>query len=110
MLGKGIVAQFHGDMAAQAAADHFDKVFRQKEIPAAIAVVMIDDTAVMASKLLVECKLVDSGGEGKRMIKQGGASIDGQKLTDPKAMVSPRDGSVVKVGKRKFARLSVRKR
>jgi len=110
MLGKGIVAQFHGDMAAQAAADHFDKVFRQKGIPAEIAVVMIDDTAVMASKLLVECKLVDSGGEGKRMIKQGGASIDGQKLTDPKAMVSPRDGSVVKVGKRKFAKLSVRKR
>ncbi len=110
MLGKGVVAQFHGDMAAQAAADHFDKVFRQKEIPAEIAVVMIDDTAVMASKLLVECKLVDSGGEGKRMIKQGGASIDGQKLTDPKAMVSPRDGSVVKVGKRKFAKLSVRKR
>ena len=44
------------------------------------------------------------------MIKQGGASIDGEKLTDPMAMVTPRDGAVVKVGKRKFAKLSVRKR
>ncbi len=71
---------------------------------------VIGDEALMASKLLMECKLVASGGEGKRMIRQGGASIDGQKLTDPQAMVSPRDGAVVKVGKRKFAKLSVRKR
>ncbi|MCH7918604.1 MAG: tyrosine--tRNA ligase [Planctomycetes bacterium] len=109
LLGKAIVAQFHHDAAACAAADHFDKVFRQKEVPAEIAVVVIGDEALMASKLLMECKLVASGGEGKRMIRQGGASIDGQKLTDPKAMVSPRDGAVVKVGKRKFAKLSVRK-
>lgn len=109
LLGKAIVAQFHHDAAARAAADHFDKVFRQKEVPAEIAVVVIGDEALMASKLLMECKLVASGGEGKRMIRQGGASIDGQKLTDPKAMVSPRDGAVVKVGKRKFAKLSVRK-
>ncbi len=110
LLGKAVVAQFHHDAAAQAAADHFDKVFRQKGIPAEIAVVVIGDEALMASKLLLECNLVASGGEGKRMIRQGGASIDGQKLTDPQAMVSPRDGAVVKVGKRKFAKLSVRKR
>ncbi|MCH8217523.1 MAG: tyrosine--tRNA ligase [Planctomycetes bacterium] len=110
LLGKAVVAQFHHDAAAQVAADHFDKVFRQKGIPAEIAVVVIGDEALMASKLLLECNLVASGGEGKRMIRQGGASIDGQKLTDPQAMVSPRDGAVVKVGKRKFAKLSVRKR
>jgi len=39
------------------------------------------------------------------MIKQGGASIDGKKLDDPNADIILKDGMVVRVGKRKFARL-----
>jgi len=107
LLGKKIVAQFYDAIAADAAAAHFEQVFAQKQLPDEIPEVQISGESIMASKLLLHCGLVSSGGEAKRMVKQGGASIDGEKLTDPSAEIIPVDGMVVRVGKRKFARLSV---
>jgi tyrosyl-tRNA synthetase len=106
-LGRTIVAQFYDDAAAAAAAAHFDKVFKQKEIPDDMPVVKLSLEPVMAAKLLVVCELVASGGEGKRMVKQGGVSVDGRKIIDPNEEITPREGMVVQVGKRRFARLSV---
>jgi tyrosyl-tRNA synthetase len=106
-LGKTIVAQFYDEQAAQGAAGHFDKVFKQKEIPDDMPVVTLAPDSMMASKLLVACGLVASGGEGKRMVKQGGVSVNGQKIKDPNLDITPEDGMVVQVGKRKFARVAV---
>jgi len=41
------------------------------------------------------------------MIKQSAASIDGKKLNNPNAEITPKDGMVIRVGKRRFARLKV---
>jgi len=41
------------------------------------------------------------------MIKQSAAGIDGKKLDDPNVEITPKDGMVIRVGKRKFARLKV---
>ena len=105
-LGKTIVAQFYDQKAADEAAAHFDKVFKQKEIPDDMPVVSLAAESIMASKLLVALSLVTSGGEGKRMVKQGGVSVDGQKVTDPNQQITPAHGMVVQVGKRKFARVA----
>ena len=107
LLGKTIVAQFYDETAADAAAAEFDKVFAQKQLPDEIPEVEISAEPIMASKLLLLCKLVSTGGEAKRMIKQGGAGIDGQKLTDPNAKIIPKDAMIIRVGKRKFAKLKV---
>jgi tyrosyl-tRNA synthetase len=56
----------------------------------------------------MHCKLVASGGEGKRMIRQAGVSIDGKKVTDPNEKITPVDGMIVQVGKRKFAKLKLK--
>ena len=61
----------------------------------------------MASKLLTHCNLVASGGEAKRMCKQGGIKVNDEKIADPSAEITPADGMVVQVGKRKFAKLKV---
>ena len=105
LLGKTIVAQFYNQSTAQTAAAEFDKVFAQGQLPDEIPQIEIPDKPIAASKLLLHCKLVSTGGEAKRMIKQGGASIDGKKLDDPNDEITPKDGMVVRVGKRKFARL-----
>ncbi len=106
-LGKTIVAQFHGDNAAESAAAEFDKVFARGQLPDDIAEVEIAAEPITASKLLLHCKLVSSGGEAKRMIKQSAASIDGEKLSDPNTEITPKDGAVIRVGKRKFAKLKI---
>jgi len=107
-LGKTIVAQFYGDEAAESAAAEFDKVFARGQLPEDIEEVEITAEPIAASKLLLACNLVSSGGEAKRMIKQSAASIDGEKLNDPNAEIIPKGGSVIRVGKRKFARLILR--
>ena len=107
LLGKTIVAQFYDWTIAEAAAAEFDRVFAQKNLPDEIPQVQIPAERLMASKLLLACKLVPSGSEAKRMIKQGAAEIDGTKIDDPNAEITPRDGMVIQVGKRKFAKLKV---
>jgi len=42
------------------------------------------------------------------MIKQSAVSIDGRRINDPNKEVTPKDGMVVQVGKRRFARLKVK--
>ena len=107
LLGKMIVSQFYGEGAADAAAAEFEKVFAQGQLPEEIQEVEMSAEPISAGKLLLACKLVSSGGEAKRMIKQSAASIDGEKLTDPNAEIPPKEGAVIRVGKRKYARLKV---
>lgn len=108
LLGKTIVTQFHDEEAARRAAAEFEKVFAKGQLPDDMPEVVMQADTIMASKLLVKCRLVESGGEAKRMIKQSAVSIDGKKISDPNAEIEPTDGMVVQVGKRKFARLKVR--
>ena len=62
--------------------------------------------------LLVKSQLVPTRSEGRRAIEQGGVSIDGEKITDIKHMVSKEslqgDGIVLKRGKKKFNKVCVK--
>jgi len=108
VLGKAIVTQFYDEAAAENAAAEFDKVFAQGQLPDDVPLVEISSEPIMASKLVVRCGLVSSGGEAKRMIKQSGVSIDSKKVTDPNAEITPKDGMVIQVGKRRFAKLRLK--
>ncbi len=52
--------------------------------------------------LILKVNFAPSKGEARRLVKQGGVSIDGKKITDFNLMVKMTDGMVLKVGKRKF--------
>jgi tyrosyl-tRNA synthetase len=107
-LGKIIVTQFYDATVADSAEANFENVFAQNKLPDDIPQVQISAEPISAAKLLVHCKLVATGGEGKRAVKQGGAKINDKKLTDPNQEVTPEDGMIVQVGKRKFAKLKVK--
>jgi tyrosyl-tRNA synthetase len=108
LLGKTIVADFHDQAAAKAAAAHFKKVFAKKQLPDEIPEIETACASIPAAKLLVHCKLVPSSSEAKRMIKQSAVTIDGKKISDPNAEITPTTGMTLQVGKRKFARLKVK--
>ncbi len=107
-LGKTVVAAYYDAAAAKAAAAYFEKVFAQKELPDEMPQVQLAGQPTTATKLLLHCNLVATGGEAKRMIKQAAVSIDGCKISDPYIEITPEDGMVVRVGKRKFAQLKVK--
>jgi tyrosyl-tRNA synthetase len=106
-LGKTIVAQFHGDEAAESAAAEFDKVFSQGQLPDEIPEFALAAEPISIKRLLLACKLVEAGGEAKRMCAQSAVSIDKKKMTDPNAQVTPADGMTIQVGKRRFAKVRI---
>ncbi len=108
LLGKIIVEQFHGEEAAQAAAEEFERVFAQRKLPDDMPQIPISADPIPAGKLIFQSGLVESGGQAKRMIQQGGVEIDDRRIADANEMITPADGMILRVGKRKFAKLIVR--
>jgi len=110
LLGKIIVSQFYDTAAAENAAAEFDKVFAQRQLPEDMPEVLIADSSVSVKQLLLLCKLVETGGEAKRMVAQGAVAIAGSKASDPNEEITPANEMVIQVGKRKFAKLIVKKK
>jgi len=110
-LAREIITLYHGAEAAQAADDEFERVHRQHEVPDDMPEVAVPDEICDAAgharvtALLVASGLAPSSGEAKRLIGQGGVSIDGEKITDPAQTFLIQSGQVVKVGRNRFARL-----
>jgi len=110
-LAREIITLYHGADAAQAADDEFERVHKQHEVPDDMPEVAVPDDICDAAgharvtALLVAARLAPSSGEAKRLIAQGGVSIDGEKVADPAGTVLIQSGQVVKVGKNRFARL-----
>jgi tyrosyl-tRNA synthetase len=100
------VARFHGQAAAEQEAENFIRQFKKKEIPDEMPVVRIKASEpVWICRLLSEAGLVSSNGEGRRLVRQGGVKVDGEKISDPDFEIVPEGEKVLQAGKRKFARI-----
>jgi tyrosyl-tRNA synthetase len=106
LLAKMIISQFYDSASADSAAEQFEKVFAQKQLPDEMPEFKLTAEPISVKQLLITCKLVESGGDAKRMCAQSAVTIDGQKVADPNAQITPVNGMTIQVGKRKFARIT----
>lgn len=104
-LAIEITARFHTHDAAQAAADEFQRVHAQSEIPAEMEEYRFEGP-IWIAKLLVDAKLSPSTSQARRDIKQGSVKIDQNKLSDEQLQLEAGE-YVLQIGKRKFARIKV---
>ena len=106
-LAKELTARFHGLNAAEKAEEVFEQVFKHHGLPEDIPELHLKkgDGEVWLPKLLVEAGLTVSTSEARRMIKQKAVSLDGEKIQDMEYMVQPSAEIMVKVGKRRFAKI-----
>ncbi|HEX5429962.1 MAG TPA: tyrosine--tRNA ligase [Patescibacteria group bacterium] len=103
-LATELVTLYHGKKAAKAAADEFEKVFSNKELPTDMPEVKVKASNIV--EVMMETGLVESKSEAKRLIEQGGVSLDGKKVTDETLRIQPiTKDTVLQVGKRKFVKL-----
>ncbi len=58
--------------------------------------------------LLVKTGLAPSISEGRRLVQQGGISVNDEKITDPKSMIALSGEAVVRKGKKVFHRVMVK--
>ncbi len=104
-LGRTIVGMYHGKEAAFAAEEEFDRVFRQKKLPDEIKEFALEPKSYRIDDLMVTVETCASKGEARRLINQGGVTVDGDKISDPFTELLIDKEIILKVGKRKFAKL-----
>ncbi|MBC3617897.1 tyrosine--tRNA ligase [Vibrio metschnikovii] len=105
LLAKEIIARFHSQADADAAEQEFINRFQKGALPDEMPEFTFAQGIAIAN-LLKEAGLVGSTSDAMRMVKQGAAKQDGEKLDDAKCI--PAVGTYVyQVGKRKFARVTI---
>jgi tyrosyl-tRNA synthetase len=108
-LARAIVARFHGDEAARAAEERFDRVHVRHEAPDDMPELEISAERRHLPELLAE-SLGVSRSDVRRWLAQGGVKLNGEPLPADRLDLEPDglDGAVLQVGKRQFRRLRVR--
>lgn len=111
-LAREIVALYHGDDEAQKADDYFVETFSKRAQPvdaeeAEIPEDAVRDGGVSIAHLIASIAMAKSVGEAKRLIQSGAVSLDGEKVTDPMAVLPLEEvrGKTLKVGKHQFRKL-----
>ena len=106
LLAKEIIARFHNEDAANAAEQEFINRFQKGAMPDEMPEFTFEGEIGLAT-LLKEAGLVPSTSEAIRSTQQGGVKIDGEKVDDVRQNAQ-KGTFVYQVGKRKFARVTVK--
>ncbi len=106
-LARTLVELYHNAEAAQKAEEEFDRIFIEKSVPDEIEDFKLKpgNGAATVTTLLVDSRLASSKGEARRLIEQGGVSIDGDRVSDFNAPLPRKREFILKVGKRRFLRV-----
>ncbi|MCK8082505.1 tyrosine--tRNA ligase [Vibrio sp. 1CM24A] len=106
LLAKEIIARFHSEADAEVAEQEFVNRFAKNQVPDEMPEFEFEAGLPIAN-VLKEAGLVNSTSDAMRMIKQGAAKLEGEKIEDSKFV--PEAGTAVyQVGKRKFARITIK--
>lgn len=104
-LARELVALYYSKEIAENAEKEFDEIFVKKNNPTNIEEFILNSKSISLLQLLVDTKLCESKSQARRVIEQGGVSIENKKITDPMSNVTISESAVLKVGKRNFLKL-----
>ncbi len=104
-LAYEIVDRFHGSTAADEATAEFDAVFSRKQVPSDIPTISLTVAQIGLSKVLAENEVVSSLSEARRLIAQGGVTVNGNKIVDTAFIIDGVPEALIKAGKRKFLKI-----
>lgn len=107
VLGRALVERYHSAAAADAEDEWFGRVFSGRSVPADVPVVPVADPNVTLLELLRRCLPDESLSALRRLIADGAVRLDGVRaLTDPDQRHPVSSGDVIKVGKRRWFRIT----
>jgi len=109
-LAAMIVDRFHGAGEGKKAREAFERQFSKGELPDDIEekTLQADDGSLWIARALTQAGLTKSNGEAIRLIRQGALSVDGEKIADKDLQLPPGGPYLLKLGKRRFLRLTVK--
>jgi len=110
ILAKEIITRFHDETAAEKAQQNFIDRFKKGKIPDDIEEFEMQSTdgSLGIAYIIKDSGMTQSTGEAIRMIKQGAVKIDGEKIADTKLAIDSGTTKIYQVGKRKFAKVTIK--
>ena len=105
-LARTVVRMYHGKKVSNEAESAFKRIFVEKELPDTMPEFVLEESSCRIDDLLIRTKTADSKSNARRLIQQGGVSVNGEKVSDPFTAIPINSEIILKVGKRKFAKIS----
>jgi tyrosyl-tRNA synthetase len=105
-LAEWIVARSHGEEAARAAREHFDRVVREREVPEDVPERLLPPGDPVHLPAVLADAFSLSTSEARRLIAQGGVKLDGDAVSELDLPRARLNGAVLQAGKRRFVRLN----
>lgn len=105
-LAKRLVSMYHSPEAADAACEEFERMFKERGLPDDIPELRVEGAEIWIVKLLTKSGLTGSSNEARRLVTQGGVYIDEKRIKDVEHMVKLDREFILKVGKRRFIKVS----
>ncbi len=106
-LAKVVIGMYHSREASVEAEKEFDKIFIQKEIPDDIPEIKLNqNSGIGILDLIVKVNFAASKGDARRLVTQGGVWINGEKISDINMEITLERPIILKVGKRKFIKIT----
>jgi tyrosyl-tRNA synthetase len=106
-LARAIVERFHGDEAARAAEERFDRIFVERRAPEDMPVVRWAADGTVHLPALIAAAFGGSTSEARRILAQGGVRLDGEPVSELDLPPERVDGRVLQRGRRQFARVEL---
>jgi tyrosyl-tRNA synthetase len=103
-LARRLVEHYHGCEAADQALADFEKQFSKRDY-AEVADMLAVPAEIWIVELIEKTGKFKSRSDIRRVIQQGGVTLDGQKITDDRARLTVHDGQILKAGKLVVVRL-----
>jgi len=108
-LARIITSLYHSQEDVGMAMDYYDAAFSKKTVPDNIPTLIIDldkDTVIDIIPQLIDMGYVKSKSEFLRLVKQGGVSINGERINEDDIKQVLYNMDVIKIGKKHFARIN----
>lgn len=106
-LAYTIVRMLNNDKEAQTAQKYFEEAFQKRELPSDIPELLIKDSKLNLTDLLMNTKLAKSRSQAKRLIMEKAVEVGGEIITNPQEIIILKNGAIVRVGKHRFVKIKI---
>jgi tyrosyl-tRNA synthetase len=109
-LAEAVVTMYHSQEAATNAREEFDRVFSAGQQPSDMPDLPVSASvreSVSIVELVLDAEFAASKSEARRLVRQKAVSINDEVITDEMAEVEVASGDVLRVGRRRFARIQI---
>ena len=108
-LAHAIVARYHGKGIADAEEEYFEHTISRGMAPEVIPTLAVMGPRIETLDLVALARYGKSRSDTRRLIRQGGVEINGEKIKDPEALLTVKTNDILKVGKRNWFRIEISK-